>query len=148
MQWSPVAALGLLIAAGPAAAFDLVTADELRAERMAPEPARMRSVPALGAPVIELLAPTVGRAITPPIDIRLRWSGSDGVAIDPSSVKVRYGRLGIDITSRVLAAAKVDAGGIEAPGARLPAGEHRLAVEVADMQRRLGRREFVVEVRE
>lgn len=137
-----------LIAAGPAAAFELVTADEWRADLAAPLPPRTRSVPAPGAPSIELLAPAIGKSIASPMDIRLRWSGADGVPIDPASVRVRYGRLGLDVTSRVLGAAKVDAAGIEAPGAKLPSGEHRLTIEVADMQRRIGRREFVVEVRE
>jgi hypothetical protein len=129
----------------PAAAFDLVTGAEAAADREGQAPARTRSLP---VPTLDLLSPGLGKAITSPLDIRLRWKAQAGAAIDPASVKVRYGRFGLDVTSRVLAAAQVSDAGIEAPGARLPKGEHRLTIEVADTQKRIGRREFVVEVAE
>lgn len=132
--------------AGPAGAFDLVTAAEAQADLAAPPAPRTRSLPAPGAPTIELLSPGLGKGITSPLDIRLRWQAQDGATIDPDSVRVKYGRFGLDVTSRVLAAARIGAAGIEAPGAKLPAGEHRLAIEVTDTQKRVGRREFVVEV--
>jgi hypothetical protein len=147
---SPLRSAWLLMLAGclaaPAAAFDLVTAAEVLADLAAPPTPRTRSLPAPGAPTIELLSPGLGKGITSPLDIRLRWQAQDGATIDPDSVRVRYGRFGLDVTSRVLAAARIGTTGIEAPGAKLPAGEHRLAIEVADSQKRVGRREFVVEV--
>ena len=142
-----VAMLGMLLAcAGPAVAFELVTEAEALAEQGAKPGPRARSLPTPGAPQIELLSPALGKGITSPLDIRLRWQAQDGAAIDADSVRVKYGRFGLDVTSRVLAAAKVGPAGIEAPGAKLPVGEHRLAFEVSDTQKRVGRREFVVEV--
>ena len=132
----------LLGAASAAQAFDLISADEWARDRAAPVPPAQRSMPHPAAPRIELLAPVIGKPLPAPMDIRLRWSAVDGASIDTASVRVKYGRLGIDVTQRVLGAAKVTLEGIDAPGARLPAGEHRLAVEVSDNQRRVARREF------
>ena len=147
MSARPLAVWVLLVGAVSAAqAFDLVSADEIARDRAAPEPPAQRSVPHPAAPRIELLAPAIGKPLPAPMDIRLRWSAVEGASIDTASVRVKYGRLGIDVTQRVLGAAKVTLEGIDAPGAKLPAGEHRLAGEVADSQRRVARREFVVEV--
>lgn len=130
----------------PLQAFELVSAAEVARDRAAPVPPETRAAPHPSAPRIELLAPTIGKPLPSPMDIKLRWSAAPGATIDTRSVRVRYGRLGIDVTDRVLGSAKVTAEGIDAPGAKLPSGEHRLAVEVADDQQRLARREFVVEV--
>lgn len=136
----------LLLAAGPARAFELVTADEVARDRAATTVPAARSLPHPSAPRIELLAPVIGRPLPSPLDIRLRWSAVDGASIDTATVRVKYGRLGIDVTERVLGAAQVTQQGIDAPSARLPAGEHRLAVEVVDSQRRVARQEFVVQI--
>ncbi|MDT7835663.1 hypothetical protein [Aquabacterium sp. OR-4] len=144
---APMAGPTAAQAAQPTAAgFDLITATEAAQDRAAPPPPASRAMPHPAAPRIELLAPSLGKPMASPIDIRLRWEGVEGAAVDPASVRVKYGRLGLDVTDRVLGAAKVNAQGIEAPGAKLPAGEHRLAIEVADSQRRVARREFIVEV--
>ena len=136
----------LLAASGPAAAFELVTAAEAAADLTAPAPARTRSLPVPGAPRIELLAPDTGRPVPAPMDLRLRWTPQGDATIDRFSVRVLYGKLGLDVSSRVLAAAKVDAAGLDAPGARLPVGTHLIAVEVMDSARRMGRREFSVQI--
>lgn len=133
-------------AAAPAMAFDLVSPAEVAQDRAAPAPPAMRAMPHPKAPRIQLLAPATDRPLASPMDIRLRWAATEGARIDTATVRVKYGRLGIDVTDRVLGAAKVTGDGIDAPGAKLPAGEHRLAVEVADDQQRVARREFVVEV--
>jgi hypothetical protein len=136
----------LALLCGAAQAFNLVSTDEAARDRLAPEPPAQRSTPHPAAPKIELLAPMVGKPLPSPMDIRLRWSASPGAAIDTASVRVKYGRLGIDVTDRVLGSAKVTPLGIDAPGAKLPSGEHRLAVEVSDDKQRKSRREFIVEV--
>lgn len=147
MSTRPLLLWALLgLTATVAQAFDLVSAEEMARDRAAPEPPAQRSMPHPAAPRIELLAPAIGKPLPAPMDIRLRWSAVEGASIDTASVRVKYGRLGIDVTQRVLGAARVTLEGIDAPGAKLPAGEHRLAVEVADNQRRVARREFVVEV--
>ena len=83
------------------------------------------------------------------MDIKLRWATTQtDAAIDPSSFRVLYGRLGLDITARLLAAVKPTATGLDVVGAKLPSGEHRLTVEISDTAKRIGRREFKVLVEE
>jgi hypothetical protein len=141
--------LGLVLALAAslsAHAFDLVSVGEAVRDLAAPDLPKTRSMPQPGAPVIELLSPATGTALTSPMDIKLRWTAGAGSSVDVSSARIKYGRLGLDVTDRVLGAAKVTATGIDAPGAKLPPGTHRLAVEVADDQKRVGRREFTVQI--
>lgn len=106
-----------------------------------------RAMPVPGAPRIELLDPESGALLRPPFEIRLRWSSPDGSALDPASLRVLYGRSRLDLTGRLLAAGtQVDPRGLSAPAQVLPAGLHRLLVEISDSQQRTGRREFVLEV--
>jgi hypothetical protein len=140
-------AAGLLtLLAAPAVAFELVSPAEALRDRAAAEPPAMRSTPRPGAPTIELLAPEEEKPLKSPMDIRLRWAAEPSAEIDTASVRVRYGRLGIDVTDRVLGSASVTPQGIDAPDAKLPPGEHRLTVEVADSRRRVASRQFVVQV--
>lgn len=137
-----------LVASMSAHSYELITAGEAIRDRAAPDVPATRSVPQPGAPSIELLSPVVGKPLTSPMDIKLRWMASAGSSVDVASARIKYGRLGIDVTNRVLGAAKVSPTGIDAPGAKLPPGTHRLAIEVADDQKRIGRREFTVEISE
>jgi hypothetical protein len=128
--------------------IDLVSAEEVQRDRAAPQ-FSSRSVPTPGAPTVELLSPTLDRAQRSPMDIKLRWATTQtDAAIDPSSFRVLYGRLGLDITARLLAAVKPTATGLDVVGAKLPSGEHRLTVEISDTAKRIGRREFKVLVEE
>lgn len=132
--------------AGRTAAISLVTPDEAIRDLDAPQPPMTRAMPDPLAPRIELESPEAGRKLTSPIDVRLRWAASEGAAIDPTTFRLLYGRLELDVTARILKAAQVSAAGVVATGAALPTGAHRFSVEVADTQGRVGRRSFSVTV--
>jgi uncharacterized protein (DUF2267 family) len=81
-----------------------------------------------------------------PLDIRLRWIAEDGAAIVPATLRILYGRLGIDITKRVAAALHVSPAGMEVAGAELPSGTHRIKIEVSDDRKRTAARTFEVTI--
>lgn len=142
-----VATIGLIVTAQPAwAAFDLVTRAEYDRDRRAPEPPDVRAMPELDSPRIDLEAPAVDRPVNAPVDIRVRWSAAEGATIDPASFRLLYGRLEIDVTSRVAGEAEITASGVVARGAKIPAGSHRFTVVVADTRKRTGRAQFNVTV--
>ncbi len=130
----------------PAAAIQLVTPQELAADRAAPDVPPARSLPTPGAPQIELDAPRLDASLKSPIDIKLRWIAEDGATVVANTLRILYGRLGIDITRRVAASLKVTGSGMEVTGAELPAGKHRIRIEVSDDHKRTGSRTFEVTV--
>lgn len=148
-----LAGLALLVAASLPARADatwLVTEAEVAASRAAAaqgSPLVARSSPQPDAPRIELLLPDVARAVPSPTGIRLRFEPKPPAAIRPDSFRVRYGSLGLDITSRVTGSTSVTPTGIDVPEARLPKGAHRLTVEIRDSLGRVAERriDFTVE---
>lgn len=97
---------------------------------------------ALDAPTIEVVAPHAEGAIHPPIDIDVRFTAALGASIDLSTLRIRYGVIGIDVTDRIRKAAKVTPSGIRAQGAELPAGRHSMSVEIADSYGRKNKQTF------
>ena len=143
-----VALAGALVC-GQAQAFDLISNAEVLADAqtMTISPKALPSaIP--GAPVIRVISPQLTAPLQPPIDILVNWEGLDGARIDPTSLKVSYGRFRLDITSRLLKYATVSESGLEAKNAKLPAGSHRLLITVSDSQARESSREFNFEVAE
>lgn len=126
-----------LAAAGLSTGFQLLSGDEYRSEIAA------RAVPGatfaarsadLNAPTITVVAPQTSAPIKPPVDIDLRFQAAAGSSVNPASLKILYGFLKLDVTQRILGApgVQVSASGLKASGARLPAGSHKLVIEVAD----------------
>jgi hypothetical protein len=78
----------------------------------------------------------------------VRFKPAEGATVNVSSLKIKYGFLGLDITQRILQApgVLVSADGLRASGARLPSGSHKLLIEIADNYGRTGRQplEFTV----
>lgn len=142
---SSLCALLLVALAGPASAFDLVSAAEAQRDNAAPE-VFAKALPPLGAPAIDLVSPDVKKPLTGAVNIVVRWAASDGATIDLNSFKVLYGRLRIDVTQRLAGHAKVTPTGLEAPNATLPEGSHRLMIQIADSQKRVGQHEVVLDV--
>jgi hypothetical protein len=134
-----ITALGLvvvLLAAAPARpvdAFQLVTAEEARAgaveDRMAltTAPADPRRLPS-----VLIDQPQQDNRYTAPLDIRLRFVPSPGARIDPASFRAYYGLFRLDITQRILQNARLTDAGLIASGAKIPAGSHRIQVQIAD----------------
>jgi hypothetical protein len=55
-------------------------------------------------------------------------------------------RLGLDVTSRILAATSVTQRGLDVPSARVPKGSHQLLLEIRDDAGNVGRSGLVFEV--
>jgi len=127
----------------------LVSDQEAAVDRAAPEPLGMKSLPAPNAPRINLVAPalTGNATVSSPTRILVRFEPTQPATINPDSFRVKYGSLKLDITSRITAASKVTAEGIDVSEARLPKGTHRLQIEIEDSLGRVGERlvQFVIE---
>lgn len=153
-----VAVLALLmLTAGPSGAepFDLVTAAEAqqaaRAE-LATTPSearpRTRGLPRAALPAIRVVTPgDPGVAVPAPLRIELAFSAAPGARIVPSTFRMRYGVLKIDLTERLRQHATVSEAGVVVEGARMPDGQHRLLMQVADDQGNVGEQELRLRVR-
>jgi hypothetical protein len=118
----------------------LVTEQEAADSRAAPPRLEPRTVPAPGAPRIQLLSPDLNAAVPSPTRIQVKFEPAAAAAINPETFRVRYGAFKLDITSRITASAKVTADGIDVSQAALPKGSHRLFIEIQDSQGRTGER--------
>ena len=127
----------------------LVTAEEASASQAAPQALAPRTTSPVvpGAPRVNLLTPSLAATVPSPTRIQLRFEAAAPAAIKPETFKVRYGAFKLDITSRITAASKVTAEGIDVAEASLPKGSHRLFIEIQDSVGRVGERTvaFVVE---
>lgn len=144
-----------MLAAGPAVAqaFDLVTAAEAeqaaRAELAAQARAkpRPRSLSRAALPAIRVVVPADQAATLPlPLRIQLAFSPAPGARIVPSSFRILYGLLKIDLTERLRQHATIDENGVVVEGARMPDGQHRLLLQVADDQGNVGEQELRLRV--
>lgn len=128
-----------------AAAWALITKEEFERDLAAAQPLsrgmRRTSAPP-DAPTIEVDQPNETKPIKPPLTIRVRFRPKEGATIDPTSFRVTYGSLGLDITQRVMEHAHVSASGLLANNADVPAGHHRVTLQVADNMHRVGSRTF------
>jgi hypothetical protein len=140
------ATLAGVLNAGPAqaqgaAAFELVTPAEARqsalAEAQATPPSRTRQmvVPRPNAPAIRVLTPSApDTAVPAPVRIQVAFQPAPGTRIVPSSLRVLYGLLKIDLTERLRPHATVSEEGFLVERAQMPEGQHRLILQVADDQ--------------
>ena len=99
-------------------------------------------------PQIKILAPTLGKPLSAPIDIDLQFVPAGTTAIRPETFRVCYmGFLTVDITKRITDRITVSAQGLHVSGAQLPQGHHHLLMLIADQQGHMGRREatFVIQ---
>ncbi len=124
-----------------AEAFDLITAEEAQQEAQAaaaaPREVRTRGLPVAkpGQPAIEVVTPTVaGNAVNAPVRIEAAFKPAPGTRIVPSTFRVLYGLLKIDLTDRLKKNATITEQGVVVDQARVPAGQHRLILQVADDQ--------------
>jgi hypothetical protein len=103
------------------------------------------------APSIVLHAPRDGGTYASPFGIDIGFEPAQGAAIDLSTLKVTVvtrtliGDLTFDITDDVSPYASL--GGIQAPRAAIPAGEHTLIISVADTLRRRAEQQLTIVVR-
>jgi len=99
-------------------------------------------------PLIDILKPepAVDLKIKAPFAIEVKFSGQGDTPIDPSTFKVMYGALKIDITSRITKYVTVSKDGFTYENAKIPAGKHRLTLQVQDEKNRVAERELRIEV--
>ena len=125
-----------------ARAWPLVTRQQQQRENTAPHgqaaPASTRS----GAPTIRIDEPDITRPVRSPANIRIRFQAAANARIEVNTLRVRYGRLGIDLTRRILAHARPTPSGVFVEDADLPRGRHRITIEIADNTGRVGRKSF------
>ncbi len=149
-------AAALSHAQAPAQGFDLITASEARLEAQAEAGAppvtiapRTRSlvVPKTNQPSIQVVTPAaLGEAISAPVRIELAFKPAPGTRIVPSTFRVLYGLLKIDLTDRLKRHATVTEEGVVVDRAQVPAGQHRLLMQVADDQGNLAEQELRLRV--
>ncbi|MFO1329831.1 MAG: hypothetical protein U1F56_20900 [Rubrivivax sp.] len=128
----------------------LVSPEEARALAAAPG-APLWTTRVAGAPVIEVLRPLLDAAaagpLTSPLPIELQFRAAADAAIDPKSFRIFYGAFQLDVTQRLLKAVAVRPEGLRVEQAAIPAGSHRLVVQIADTLERVGMRELRFSVR-
>jgi hypothetical protein len=119
--------------------FDLVTAGEAqanaKAEAEAPAIITPRQVPPPrpNAPGIKVVSPVAaGTPVVAPLRLEVAFTPAPGARIVPSSFRVLYGLLKIDLTDRMRRHATVTETGVVVDRANVPEGQHRLFLQVAD----------------
>lgn len=80
-----------------------------------------------------------------PLRLAVKFLPSNGVPIDPDSVRVIYRRQpALDVTTRVKAF--ITAQGIEAPAVLVPPGKHIIEIQAVDKEGRVGRTQMTLSV--
>lgn len=136
--------LGAIAVAAGAQPLQLVSDEEAARERDAP-PAGLtaRALPAPDAPTISVRAPVIGATpIATPMRIELSFTAAPGAEIDPSSFRVHYGSLRLDLTARIVARVPVTRTGLAIDQVEIPRGQHRLLLRIADDHARIGETEL------
>lgn len=145
----------LLTALLPVSAEEWVSASEVlrEAEYQARSPEARPRTRALSkedpeAPLIEVIRPNPLNNLKQPFPVELRFTARSGAPIDPKSLKVSYGFMGLDLTERIRKSATVTPEGLRAENVEIPKGEHRLTVRVADARGLVGERDIRIKVGE
>jgi hypothetical protein len=98
-------------------------------------------------PQIRILAPTLGKSLTAPLDIDLQFVPTGSAPIRPDTFRICYiGLVTMDLTKRITDRVSVSEKGLHVGGAQLPQGRHHLLLLIADQRGRLGRREAVFDI--
>jgi len=137
---------------GGGGGFQLLTTQEYQQEQSyeasSPTAKLVPKAADLNAPTITVFKPDPSGPILPPVDIDVRFQAAQGATVSVGTLKVMYGFLHLDITSRILGApgVQVSPAGLTASGAQLPSGSHKLLIQVADNLGRTARQplEFTV----
>lgn len=80
-----------------------------------------------------------------PFRLSVRFLSSNGVPVDPATVRVFYRRQPpVDITDRIKP--YITPAGIDAPSVIVPTGKHVIEIEAADREGRVGRRQLTLTV--
>lgn len=84
-------------------------------------------------PAIQIVLPVAGHRIVSPVDFDVRFSTKPPAAIEPTSIKLLYGFLGIDITKRFREfGGDITAAGIALNKAPLQPDNYLVTIQVAN----------------
>jgi hypothetical protein len=98
-------------------------------------------------PQIKIVAPTLGKPLSAPLDIDLQFLPAASAAIKPDSFRVCYvGFVTMDITKRITDHVAISSEGLHVAGAQLPRGHHHLVMLIADQQGQIGSRDAVFDI--
>lgn len=138
-----LATAAMLMAAQAADPIHLITRDEAGLPTPAKTVASTRNL--TRGPGIDTL-PTPDKGVDgKPFRLSVRFMPSNGVPIDPATVRVFYRRdPPVDITQRIKPF--ITPGGIDAPSVVVPSGSHILEIEATDKEGRIGRRQLTLTV--
>jgi hypothetical protein len=78
--------------------------------------------------------------IRPPVTIRISFLPKAGATIETASFHATYGWF--DITKRILEHAHISRSGLLANNVNIPAGHHKVTLQIADNMQRVGVRTF------
>lgn len=134
--------LGLALVTFPvkARAWPLITPDEEARDNAAPEGPPTADLPP--PPAIDLLRPDISGPVRNPVTIEVRFRAGSNHAIDMRTFNATYGRLGLDITRRLLEHATTTPDGLSAANVELPTGSHRVTLSIADTSGKTASRTF------
>ena len=110
------------------------------------EPGALR--PRAVLPLIDIITPEAvpDLKVKAPFPIVVRFKAQPDSAIEPSTFKVLYGGLKLDITQRITQFVTITKEGFEFKNAKLPTGRHRLILQIQDEKQRFAERELKFEV--
>ena len=110
------------------------------------EPAALR--PRALMPSIDIIKPDAAAdsKVKAPFAINVVFRPLPDAPIDPSSFKVLYGALKLDITGRITKFVKIAPTGFLLDNAQIPVGKHRLILQVQDDKQRIAERELRFQV--
>jgi hypothetical protein len=132
-----------------ASTFELVgaldLAGELRHQRLLPK-ALLEEPPIVTRsrfPAIRVVSPEgAGGDVRAPLRVEVAFETSGDARIVPASFRAYYGMLKLDVTDKLRAHARLSEAGLLAEGASVPAGAHRLFLQIADDRGRFAEREL------
>jgi hypothetical protein len=116
-----------------AEAWVMITYDEFEQQKSVAHN-EQPSVAQVGGPAILVERPDETRPIKAPLSIEIAFRPQGHSKIDIKSLKVLYGYglFDIDITTRILDHAVLTESGLTADNAAIPAGHHRVTIEISD----------------
>lgn len=124
--WKQVLVMSVLVpAAAMGQVIELVTAEEAKAAAQHQSEWVPKAISPPDAPQIELLQPSLQGVVKVPTPIMVRFKATSPAVIKPESFKALYGFMRLDITKKLLGAAKITEQGIEVAAAQLPSGRHQ-----------------------
>jgi hypothetical protein len=122
------------------APWRLITPDEEARDNATPEGPVPPDLPP--PPAIDLVRPDISGTVRNPVTIEVRFRAGSGETIDMRTFNATYGRLGINITGRLLAHAVTTPDGLSADNVELPSGSHRVTLSIADTSGKRASRTF------